>query len=225
MVKDVRLSQHGRRGDRLADAARGDGAVVLRTGGGRRAMRPRTSRSCSAGWPDRSANNAQRKNGMRPWERPSSRRRATSCWRIAPTTPPPTATSAGPTPTHFNWALDWFDAELARGDGAAPSGADDRRRRRRLAHLRRTVRTLQPRRQRAARARREARRPRAADARQRRAAVGDDAGGDEARRRGHSGDDVADAGRSRRPVRARARAPCRDRRRPTPRNSTASSRS
>jgi acetyl-CoA synthetase len=23
-----------------------------------------------------------------------------------------------PAPTHFNWALDWFDAELARGDGA-----------------------------------------------------------------------------------------------------------
>src|ERR1700674_4381266 len=23
-----------------------------------------------------------------------------------------------PDPTHFNWALDWFDAELARGDGA-----------------------------------------------------------------------------------------------------------
>ena len=23
-----------------------------------------------------------------------------------------------PEPTHFNWALDWFDAELARGDGA-----------------------------------------------------------------------------------------------------------
>ena len=24
-----------------------------------------------------------------------------------------------PAPTHFNWALDWFDAELARGDSAA----------------------------------------------------------------------------------------------------------
>jgi acetyl-CoA synthetase len=27
-----------------------------------------------------------------------------------------------PAPTHFNWALDWFDAELARGDGATRPG-------------------------------------------------------------------------------------------------------
>ena len=115
-----------------------------------------------------------------------------------------------PEPTHFNWALDWFDAELARGDGAGRpaltivgDGAN-------LAQFRRALRTLEPARQCAARARRQTRRPRAADARQCRAAVGDDAGGDEARRRDHPGRDIADAGRSRRPVRARAGAPCRD---------------
>ena len=49
-----------------------------------------------------------------------------------------------PEPTHFNWALDWFDAELARGDGAdrpaltiVGDGAAS-------LTLRRTVRTLQP---------------------------------------------------------------------------------
>ena len=110
-----------------------------------------------------------------------------------------------PALTHFNWALDWFDGELARGDSAQPSRPDHRRRRRRVADLRRTIGTFQPRRQRPARARRQTRRPRAADARQRRPVVGGDAGGDEARRGRHSRDDAADADRSRRPVRTRPR--------------------
>ncbi len=60
------------------------------------------------------------------------------------------------------------------------------------AHLRRAVRRAPARSPTTcAQLRREARRPRAADARQRRAAVGDHAGGDEARRRGDPGDDAA----------------------------------
>ena len=59
---------------------------------------------------------------------------------------------------------------------------------------------------------REARRSHPADAGQRRAAVGDDAGGDQARRRGHPGDDAAGARRPARPLRARRRPPRRGRR-------------
>ena len=86
-----------------------------------------------------------------------------------------------PRPERFNWALDWFDAELAKGEhGARPAlkilgdGVE-------TLELRRAVARLVAPRQRPARARRQARRSAAADARQRRALVGRDAGGDEAR--------------------------------------------
>ena len=91
----------------------------------------------------------------------------------------------------FNWALDWFDA-IARGNDAA--GAVDRRARtaaRTGSVVRRAVGALEPGRQLAARARRRARRPDPADARQPGRAVGDDARGDEARRGDHPGDDAA----------------------------------
>ncbi len=111
----------------------------------------------------------------------------------------------------FNWALDWFDAELARdGHGKKPA----------LKVLGAEVETmtfaeLSEASNRAAnapaRARRQARRPAAADARQHAAAVDRDAGGDEARRRRHPRDDAADRRRHRRPHRARPR-PLRHRR-------------
>ncbi len=66
------------------------------------------------------------------------------------------------------------------------AGLEDSRRRRRGLQLRRTLRRVQPGRQRPARARGEARRPALVDARQCRAAVGVDARGDQARTRRHS---------------------------------------
>ena len=47
---------------------------------------------------------------------------------------------------NFNWALDWFDSELARGDTAHQPRTDHRRRGRGAADLRRIVGTLEPRR-------------------------------------------------------------------------------
>ena len=82
----------------------------------------------------------------------------------------------------FNWALDWFDDELASGEhGARPALkilGDEASRPIRSPNSREALLRA---RQRPARARRRARRPAAADARQCRAAVDLDAGGDEAR--------------------------------------------
>ena len=73
----------------------------------------------------------------------------------------------------FNWALDYFDA--LRRASRRPAGAVDRRARTAggaNCTLRRAVRRVEPGRQLAARAGRQARRPRAADARQRRCGCG-----------------------------------------------------
>src|ERR1700686_3183025 len=98
-----------------------------------------------------------------------------------------------PDPVPFNWALDWFDAELARN----PESMDRRRRQqsRNKALVRGTVAPLQPGCQLPARAGIEARRSSAALARQRHSAVGDHVGGDEARRCGDPRDYAVDAGR------------------------------
>ena len=122
-------------------------------------------------------------------------------------------TSAGREMEHFNWALDWFDAELARGplanqaaltivgDGAASlTFAELSERSNRVANglralgVKRGDRML--------------------------LMLGnvaplweDDAGRHEAGRRRHSRDHPAHAGRSRRPLRAWTGAPCGGRRR------------
>ena len=111
----------------------------------------------------------------------------------------------------FNWALDWFDGELAAGEhGARPaltllgeptetySFAELSEASSRVANC-------------LARARRRARRPAAADARQCRAAMDRAAGGDEARPGGHPGAAAARGGRRRRTAVARPRAPRRRR--------------
>ena len=79
--------------------------------------------------------------------------------------------------------------------------------RRHQALLRGIERALEPRRQCAARPRRAPRRPHPAHARQRRAAMGMHAGGDEARRGDRAGDRAAHPQRSRRPFRPRRRSP------------------
>ena len=114
----------------------------------------------------------------------------------------------------FNWALDWFDGELAVGERRRAAGADaaGRAERDRELFLRRVVGGFVAGRQRLARARRQARRPAAADARQCRAAVDRAAGGDEARPGGHPGAAAARRRRCRRPAVARPRAPGRRRR-------------
>ena len=53
--------------------------------------------------------------GRHPCRRQHSNRHATSCSRTAPTTLRRTRISAGRNSSNFNYALDWFDAELARG--------------------------------------------------------------------------------------------------------------
>ncbi len=108
---------------------------------------------------------------------------------------------------NFNWALDWFDAELASGDLRDSPGADHHRRRCGPVELRRVVGPLQPGGERAARAWRAPRRPHPADARQRGAVVGGDAGGDEARRRGGAGDHSAHRAGPRRAGAPRPRPP------------------
>ena len=101
-----------------------------------------------------------------------------------------------PEASAFNWALDWFDAELARDPDSRDRRAlwivDAGQDQGDQAHLRDAVAPLQPGRQFPARARAEARRPSPAGARQRGAAVGDHAGGHEARRGRDPRDDAAD---------------------------------
>ncbi len=108
-----------------------------------------------------------------------------------------------PRPKRFNWALDWFDDELAAGDSAGQAGVADSRRRRRELHFRTTCRSFEPGRQRPARDGRQTRRPPAADARKCRAVVDRDAGGDEAWPRGDSRDNAARRIRYRRPAETR----------------------
>ena len=90
---------------------------------------------------------------------------------------------------------------------ARHAGTDRHRGRGGAPHLRRTVGALQPRGQRPARPRRGARRPAPADARQYRAALGGDAGGNEARRRRRPRHHAAHRRRPRRTCRPRRRAP------------------
>ena len=122
----------------------------------------------------------------------------------------------------FNWALDWFDVLRRRattGTALWVVGEDGGEHQ---AVLPRAVRALEPGRQLPARPGRAPRRPHPADAEQRRAAVGGDAGVDQAGRRGHPGDDAAGARRPARPVRARRRPPRRRRRGRTPASSPTS---
>ena len=108
-----------------------------------------------------------------------------------------------PRPETFNWALDWFDAELAAGEHGARTALKvigETVETRTFAELSRAVVAA---RQRPALARREARRPAPDDARRDAGAVGDDARRDEARPRAHSGDAAARRSRHRRPDRAR----------------------
>ena len=98
----------------------------------------------------------------------------------------------------FNWALDWFDPELAQGPSAGRTALriiGDDAASLTFAELSRAV---GPGGERTAGAGRAARRPRPADARQLRGAVGDHAGGDEAGRGDHPGDDPAHCRRHRR---------------------------
>ena len=144
--------------------------------------------------------------------------RAISCWPTAPTTHKAVAGFRWPDPVPFNWAIDWFDAELASAPTArtaAASGSSTWRAAREtkltfgeLSHA------LQPGRQLAPPAGAEARRSSPAGAEQRGAAVGDHAGGHEARRRGDPGDDAAHHRGAGRPRRARPRAHDRHRRGP-----------
>ena len=114
-----------------------------------------------------------------------------------------------PDPVPFNWALDWFDAELARiadsKDRAAlwiVDAASNRETKLSFEALsRRSNQVANFLRAQGLKARRSS----AAVARQRRAAVGDHAGGDEARRGGDPRDHAADAGRIARPARSRPR--------------------
>ncbi len=114
-----------------------------------------------------------------------------------------------PDPVPFNWALDWFDAELARdAESKDRAGALDRRCRqqpRDKTFVRGAVAPLQPGREFPARAGPQARRSSVAAARQCRSAVGDHAGGDQARRGGDPRDHAFDAGRIARPARSRPR--------------------
>ena len=108
-----------------------------------------------------------------------------------------------PRPETFNWALDWFDAELAAGEHGARTALKvigETVETRTFAELSRAVVAA---RQRPALDRREARRPAPDDARRDAGAVGDDARRDEARPRAHSGDAAARRSRHRRPDRAR----------------------
>ncbi len=106
----------------------------------------------------------------------------------------------------FNWALDYFDPMARGNNGTALWIVNEGGGEQKLSFAE-IVGTLEPPRQLPARARRQARRPGAADARQCRAAVGIDAGGDETRRGRDPGDDALDPRRSDRPLRARPRPP------------------
>ena len=93
-----------------------------------------------------------------------------------------------PRPHEFNWALEWFDAELAAGEHGRKTALKvigERVETRTFAELAAGVVAA---RQRPARARRQARRPSPDDARRRSRIVGDDAGVDEARPRADPGD-------------------------------------
>ena len=116
----------------------------------------------------------------------------------------------------FNWALDWFDV-VAAGRTTAPPCAYSRATGASGSSRSRTCRPARPGGDLAARTGRRPRRPPDPDAGQPGGAVGDDPGGDEARRRAHPGDDAARAGRSRRPGRARRRPRTSSRPPPTPR--------
>ena len=123
------------------------------------------------------------------------------------TIPPPRRVSHGQSSIRFNWALDWFDGELAKGE-SAPRAAltilGDTTETYTFAELSQGPRGSPT----AAGARRQARRPAAADARQRRAAVDRDAGGDEARSRRDPSDAATRRRGHRRPFRARTRPLC-----------------
>ena len=116
-----------------------------------------------------------------------------------------------PALTHFNWALDYFDV-IAAGNHAPALHIVEEDGRETVRSFAGSCRRLEPRRQLPALARRPARRSPAADARQRRRAVGDPARLHEARRRHHAGDNAADGGGSAGPRRPRPR-PARRRRR------------
>ena len=114
------------------------------------------------------------------------------------------ASFAWPVLDEFNWALDWFDG-FARGNdavGLLVVEADGSSRSLTFDEL--VTRSDQAG-ELAARAGRRARRPDRADARQPGRAVGDDAGGDEARRGRDPGDDAAGRERPARPDRSRQR--------------------
>ena len=101
-----------------------------------------------------------------------------------------------PDPVPFNWALDWFDAELARdpeskdrpalwivdGDSGAETKLSFETLSRRSNQVANFLRGAGP----------QARRSSAAAARQRRSVMGDHAGGDETRRGRDSRDHAAD---------------------------------
>ena len=108
-----------------------------------------------------------------------------------------------PKPERFNWALDWFDAELAAGEHGAKTALKvigERVETRTFAELSQEFRAP---RERSSRAWREARRSALDDARRRPRAVGDDAGFNEARPRHDPGDAAAGRSRHRRPAHAR----------------------
>ena len=108
-----------------------------------------------------------------------------------------------PRPHEFNWALEWFDAELAAGEHGRKTRAQGHRRARRDADLRRSAPRIVAPRQRSARARRQARRSSPDDAGRRSRTVGDDARVDEARPRADPGDADVGPSRHRRSDRAR----------------------
>ena len=93
-----------------------------------------------------------------------------------------------PRPERFNWALDWFDAELAAGEHGHTDRAHGDRRSRRDKELRRAFAGVLAPRRRPSRARGQARRPALDDAGRMSRTVGDDARGDEARPRAHPRD-------------------------------------
>ena len=144
MLKDMKLSQAAAEAAGVADAARRACAVVLPGGGGCRGRRRRIFRWYSVGWRSsnaitsptrlrrgvRTAEGTDRSADGTPWTE-RSRRHATSCSRTAPTTARRMPEFRWPQLDHFNYALDWFDAELAHGDERRPPRAEDRRRRRR----------------------------------------------------------------------------------------------
>ena len=126
--------------------SQGDGVVhrARREGAGRRPQRrlpaPRRRRQARA----RCAAQPRRFTGTRVDLMPTFRQvRANSCWPTGPHYDKAVAGFQWPEPVPFNWALDWFDAELAqRRRQPGPLRPLDRRRGdgpRDQAHLRRAV--------------------------------------------------------------------------------------